>query len=108
MGDAGYMARSGEGNGYTVGRAAALVGVSVRTLHHWDDIGLLVPGARSSTGYRLYRAADLARAQQVLVYRELDFPLAVHKGKDTNIFLTLKQHYFPYMTGEYLYPKTHI
>lgn len=69
------MAGSGDGNGYTVGRAAALVGVSVRTLHHWDDIGLLVPGARSSTGYRLYRAADLARAQQVIVYRELDFPL---------------------------------
>lgn len=82
MGDAvsvngtGSAPRGGHGGGYTVARAAALVGVSVRTLHHWDEIGLLVPGERSSAGYRLYSAADLARAQQVLVYRELDFPLA--------------------------------
>ncbi|WP_205323728.1 MerR family transcriptional regulator [Glycomyces sp. YM15] len=60
----------------TVGRAAALLGVSVKTLHHWDDIGLARPSGRSGTGYRLYADADVARLHRVLVYRELGFPLA--------------------------------
>jgi DNA-binding transcriptional MerR regulator len=60
---------------YTVGEAARLSHVSVRTLHHYDEIGLLVPGGRSAAGYRLYSAADLQRLQQILLYRELDFPL---------------------------------
>lgn len=59
----------------TVGAAARALGVSVRTLHHWDDIRLLRPAGRSNGGYRLYAAEDLARAQQVLVYRELGFSL---------------------------------
>ncbi|WP_243770261.1 MerR family transcriptional regulator [Amycolatopsis acidicola] len=60
----------------TVGRAAELVGVSVKTLHHWDAIGLVRPGGRTSAGYRVYSTEDIARVHRVLVYRELGFPLA--------------------------------
>ena len=60
----------------TVGQTAALVGVSVRTLHHWDEIGLVVPAARSWAGYRLYGPDDVARIHRVLVYRETGMPLA--------------------------------
>jgi MerR family transcriptional regulator, thiopeptide resistance regulator len=60
---------------YTVGEAAQLANVSVRTLHHYDDVGLLKPSARSPAGYRLYSADDLRRLQQILLYRELDFGL---------------------------------
>jgi len=49
--------------------------VSVRTLHHYDEIGLLVPSGRSAAGYRRYDAADLSRLRQVLFYRELGFAL---------------------------------
>ncbi|MER7316446.1 MULTISPECIES: MerR family transcriptional regulator [Streptomyces] len=60
---------------YSVGQVAAFAGVSVRTLHHYDKAGLLSPGGRSDSGYRLYGDADLARLQQILFYRELGFPL---------------------------------
>jgi DNA-binding transcriptional MerR regulator len=60
---------------YTVGDVAGLSHVSVRTLHHYDDIGLLTPSGRSAAGYRLYSGADLRRLQQILLYRELDFGL---------------------------------
>lgn len=60
---------------YTVGEVARTAGVSVRTLHHYDELGLVTPSARSESGYRLYSDADLARLQQVLLYRELDFTL---------------------------------
>ena len=59
----------------TVGEAARLVGVSVRTLHHWDALGLAVPSGRTWSGYRLYSPDDVARLQQVLVYRETGMPL---------------------------------
>jgi MerR family transcriptional regulator, thiopeptide resistance regulator len=62
-------------DGYTVGEVARLAHVSVRTLHHYDGIGLLMPGARSAGGYRLYSEADLLRLRQVLFYRELEFGL---------------------------------
>ncbi|SFF65243.1 MerR family transcriptional regulator [Blastococcus tunisiensis] len=58
-----------------VGEVAALAGVTVRTLHHYDRIGLLSPSGRTSAGYRQYSAADLDRLHQVLLYRELGFPL---------------------------------
>ena len=58
-----------------VGEVAALAGVTVRTLHHYDRIGLLSPSERTSTGYRRYTPSDLDRLHQVLVYRELGFPL---------------------------------
>jgi DNA-binding transcriptional MerR regulator len=61
---------------WTVGEVATLTRVSVRTLHHYDDIGLLRPGGRSGSNYRLYTAADLARLWRILAYRELGFALA--------------------------------
>lgn len=60
---------------WTVSQLARLAGVSVRTLHHYDEVGLLRPSARSEAGYRLYADEDLARLQQVLIYRELELPL---------------------------------
>lgn len=55
---------------------AALVGVSVRTLHYYDEIGLLAPASvDTQSGYRYYDDASLARMQEILFYRELDFPL---------------------------------
>ncbi len=60
---------------YTVSRLAKMAGVSVRTLHHYDAIGLLRPHARTEAGYRLYGEADLLRLQQILFFRELDFAL---------------------------------
>jgi DNA-binding transcriptional MerR regulator len=60
---------------YRVGEFAVLTGVSVRTLHHYDRIGLLKPSARSAAGYRLYRAEDTLRLQQILTLRYLGFPL---------------------------------
>ena len=58
-----------------VGEVAALAGVTVRTLHHYDRIGLLSPSGRTGAGYRQYSPADLDRLHQVLLYRELGFPL---------------------------------
>lgn len=60
----------------TVGEVAALAGVSVRTLHHYDELGLVVPSGRSDAGYRLYDHADLERLQEVLTLRALGLPLA--------------------------------
>ncbi len=61
--------------GYTVGEVARLAGVSVRALHHYDELGLLSPSARSEAGYRIYGEADLEKLQQVLFFRELGFAL---------------------------------
>ncbi|MFG2414921.1 MerR family transcriptional regulator [Streptomyces goshikiensis] len=61
--------------GYAVGQVSAFAGVSVRTLHYYDRTGLLSPGGRSRAGYRQYEDVDLARLQQILLYRELGFPL---------------------------------
>lgn len=54
----------------TVSEIAELAGVTVRTLHHYDEIGLVVPSDRTDAGYRLYAASDLERLQLVLSYRE--------------------------------------
>ncbi|MFE1883680.1 MerR family transcriptional regulator [Streptomyces diastatochromogenes] len=60
---------------YSVGQVAGFAGVTVRTLHHYDEIGLLVPSERTHAGHRRYGDADLDRLQQILFYRELGFPL---------------------------------
>ena len=60
---------------HTVGRVAALSGVTIRTLHHYDEIGLLSPSGRSEAGYRIYEEREIERLQQILFYRELGFDL---------------------------------
>jgi len=62
-------------SGWTVGQVAKAAGVTVRTLHHWEQVGLLVPSGRTPAGYRVYDADDLARLQRALAYRELGFGL---------------------------------
>src|SRR5215213_10217724 len=59
----------------SVGAVAALTGVSVRTLHHYDHIGLVVPSVRTAAGYRGYTDADIERLHLVLVYRSVGMPL---------------------------------
>lgn len=61
---------------WTVGEVAELTRLSIRTLHHYDEIGLLSPGERSEANYRLYTQADLTRLHRILTYRDLGFPLA--------------------------------
>jgi len=60
---------------YPVGAVARLAGVTVRALHHCDEIRLLKPSARTSGGYRRYSPADLDRLHRILTYRELGFAL---------------------------------
>ena len=60
---------------FTVGELSRLTGVTVRTLHHYDEIGLVVPSQRTPAGYRLYDDKDVIRLQQVLLFRELGLPL---------------------------------
>lgn len=59
----------------TVGQVAETFGVTVRTLHHYDEVGLLSPSERSGAGYRLYAGADLERLSTIVVYRRLGFSL---------------------------------
>jgi len=63
----------------TVKQVAELAGISVRTLHHYDEIGLLSPAATTEAGYRLYSEKDLDLLQQILFFRELDVPLKTIK-----------------------------
>lgn len=67
---------------YSVKKLAKLAGVSVRTLHLYDKMGLLKPSVRTEARYRLYGEKELLRLQQILFYRELDFPL-----KDIGVIL---------------------
>jgi len=60
---------------FTVGELSRLTGVTVRALHHYDEIGLVRPSQRSAAGYRIYNDGDVLRLQQVLVFRELGVPL---------------------------------
>ena len=60
---------------YSAKELANLAGVSVRTLHHYDEIGLLKPAIRTEAKYRLYGENELLKLQQILFYKELDFSL---------------------------------
>lgn len=60
---------------YLIGELAELAGVSVRTLHHYDSIGLLKPTSVSPAGYRYYTDGDVERLQQILFFKEMDFSL---------------------------------
>ena len=79
----------------TIHEVSELAGVSVRTLHHYDAIGLLTPGERSEAGYRLYDEADLTRLQQILLLRELEYPL-----KDIRAALEVPAHLRAQMLGQ--------
>lgn len=80
----------------TVNEVSKLTGVSVRTLHHYDAIGLLKPTAVSEAGYRLYDDTSLERLQQILFFRELEFPLkdigAILNSPDFDRSKALEQH----------------
>jgi DNA-binding transcriptional MerR regulator len=80
---------------WTVGQVADLFGVTVRTLHHYDEIGLLTPSQRSRAGHRLYTDPDLTRLQQVVVYRRLELPLdaiaSLLEGGDDAVTHLLRQ-----------------
>ncbi len=60
---------------YTVSEVARMSGVSVRALHHYDEIGLLKPGHVGENGYRYYGRDELLRLQQIMLHRELGFSL---------------------------------
>jgi len=60
---------------YTVKEVSDLSHVTVKTLHHYHKIGLLLPSKVSEAGYRLYGSKELERLQEILFYKELDFPL---------------------------------
>ncbi|MFD1732779.1 MerR family transcriptional regulator [Deinococcus malanensis] len=65
---------------WTVGEVAELTRVSVRTLHHYDALGLLMPSVRSEANYRLYAPDDLSRLWRILTFRELGFPFRRSAG----------------------------
>jgi DNA-binding transcriptional MerR regulator len=80
---------------YTVNQLARLAGVSVRTLHHYDEIGLLRPAFTGDNRYRYYGEDELLRLQQILIHRELDLPLgeigAILDAPDFDRLGTLQQ-----------------
>jgi DNA-binding transcriptional MerR regulator len=65
----------GNAMAYTVKKLAKLSGISIRTLHHYDEIGLLKPAYTGDNHYRYYKEEQLLMLQQILFYRELGFPL---------------------------------
>lgn len=60
---------------WKIGELAKRTGLTVRTLHHYDEIGLLSPAHRSEAGYRLYMGDDVVRLQQITSLRQLSFSL---------------------------------
>ena len=65
---------------YLVKQVAEITGTTIRALHHYDEIGLLTPAVMNEAGYRRYSADDLARLQEILFFKELDFSLAEIKA----------------------------
>lgn len=81
---------------YTAKGLSKLAGVSVRTLHHYDKIGLLKPAIRTEARYRLYGEIELLKLQQILFFKELDFPLKeiidILDEPDFDLVLALEEH----------------
>src|SRR4051812_4241395 len=81
---------------YTVKQVAEMSGVSVRTLHFYDELGLLTPAYHGPNGYRFYEEAQLLTLQQILFYRELEFELKEIKEvlgrKDFERVASLESH----------------
>jgi DNA-binding transcriptional MerR regulator len=81
---------------YTVKQLSTLAGVTPRTLHHYDQIGLLKPESVGENGYRYYGEKSMLRLQQILFYRELDMPLDEIKKimgrRDFDVLSALENH----------------
>ncbi|MEL6627104.1 MAG: MerR family transcriptional regulator [Bacteroidota bacterium] len=81
---------------FGVKELSSMSGVTVRTLHYYDQIGLLRPSERTAAGYRYYHEEEWIRLQQILFYRELDFPLKsikeILEAPDFDLMDTLKGH----------------
>jgi len=81
---------------YTVKQLASLAGITPRTLHHYDQIGLLKPSRLGDNGYRYYGEEALLRLQQILLYRELDMPLEqirlILERRDFDVLSALRDH----------------
>jgi len=60
---------------YKINEVSKLTGVSIRMLHHYDKIGLLSPSKRTDSNYRMYNDNDISRLYQILLFKELEFPL---------------------------------
>lgn len=69
------MLETTDADGLTVGQVSTRLAVTVRALHHWDEIGLARPSLRTPAGYRLYTAGDLERLHRIVVYREIGLGL---------------------------------
>src|SRR5471032_632259 len=81
---------------FTVKQLSKLTGVTPRTLHYYDEIGLLKPSRTGDNGYRYYGEGPLLRLQQILLYRELDLPLAeiraIMERDDFDVMAALQSH----------------
>ncbi|MFN8410849.1 MAG: MerR family transcriptional regulator [Anaerolineales bacterium] len=81
---------------FTVKQLSQMAGVTPRTLHHYDDIGLLKPSRVGDNGYRYYEEEALLRLQQILFYRELDMPLEdirkIMGRRDFDVLTALETH----------------
>jgi MerR family transcriptional regulator, thiopeptide resistance regulator len=81
---------------YTVKQLSKLAGVSIRTLHYYDEIGLLKPSAYGDNGYRYYGDEAVPRLQQILFFKELDFPLveirSILSSPDFDLLPALEKH----------------
>ena len=81
---------------YTVKQLSNLAGVSVRTLHYYDEIGLLKPSSVGKNGYRYYTDEALFRLQQILFFREMDLDLPqikqILEGRDFDLVTALQSH----------------
>jgi DNA-binding transcriptional MerR regulator len=81
---------------FTVKQLSKMAGVTPRTLHHYDEIGLLKPSRIGDNGYRYYEEESLLKLQQILFYRELDFPLddirKIMGRRDFDVLSALETH----------------
>ena len=81
---------------WKVGQLAKRTGISVRTLHHYDQIGLLTPSHRTESGHRLYDRDDVVRLQQIVMLRQLGFALdeigATLRRADTSLPSLIEMH----------------
>ena len=81
---------------FTVKQLSKMAGVTPRTLHHYDDIGLLKPSRIGDNGYRYYGEEAVLKLQQILYYRELEFPLddikKIMGRRDFDVLGALQSH----------------